>query len=74
MAKQQSKGNGKSSSSPLRVALYARVSTSGQTVANQLGELKSVAERSGWQIVQVYTDEGVSGAKGRAQRPAPWHR
>ena len=70
MAKQQSKGNGKSISSRLRVALYARVSTSGQTVANQLGELKAVAKRSGWQVVQIQQDEGFSGAKGRAQRPA----
>ena len=70
MAKQQSKGNGKASGSPLRVALYARVSTSGQTVANQLGELTAVAERSGWQIVQIQQDEGISGARGRAQRPA----
>ena len=70
MAKQQSKGNGKSSTNPLRVALYARVSTSGQTVANQLEELKAVAKRSGWQIVQIQQDEGISGTKGRAQRPA----
>ena len=55
---------------PRRVALYARVSTSGQTVANQLEELKAVAQRSGWQIVQIQQDEGISGAKGRAQRPA----
>jgi DNA invertase Pin-like site-specific DNA recombinase len=29
-----------------------------------------VAERNGWQIVQEYVDYGISGAKGREQRPA----
>lgn len=53
-----------------RVALYARVSTSGQTVANQLRELRAVARRHGWNIVATYKDEGISGAKGRDMRPA----
>lgn len=54
---------------PKRVALYVRVSTDGQTVQNQLGELRHVAERHGWQIVQTYADEGISGTKGREGRP-----
>ena len=29
-----------------------------------------MAERCEWQVVQVYEDEGISGAKGRDQRPA----
>ena len=29
-----------------------------------------VAERNGWQIVQEFVDQGISGAKGREQRPA----
>jgi len=29
-----------------------------------------VAARSGWQVVQVYKDAGISGAKGRDKRPA----
>jgi DNA invertase Pin-like site-specific DNA recombinase len=52
-----------------RVALYLRVSTNDQTIANQRQALQEVAERRGWQIVQEYKDEGVSGAKGRDQRP-----
>lgn len=52
-----------------RVALYARVSTDGQSVENQLQELREVAERHGWQIVKEYVDKGISGAKGRDQRP-----
>ena len=53
-----------------RVALYLRVSTHGQTVENQERELRAVAERAGWGIVAVFTDAGISGAKGRDKRPA----
>ena len=52
------------------VALYARVSTDGQTTENQLQELRKVAKRNGWQIAKEYVDHGISGAKGRDQRPA----
>lgn len=54
-----------------RVALYLRVSTTGngQTTENQRRELAAVAARSGWRIVQVYEDNGISGAKGRDRRP-----
>ncbi|MBR9973914.1 recombinase family protein [Magnetospirillum sulfuroxidans] len=52
-----------------RVALYARVSTDQQTVENQLRDLQEVAGRLGWNVVDVITDEGISGAKGRDQRP-----
>jgi len=54
---------------PKRVALYVRVSTDGQTVQNQLGELRLVADRHGWEIVHTYADEGISGTKGREGRP-----
>ena len=53
-----------------RVAIYARVSTSSQTVENQFQELREVAHRNGWQIVAELSDSGISGAKGRDQRPA----
>lgn len=52
-----------------RVALYLRVSTDTQTVENQRLELLSVADRLGWTIVEELADEGISGAKGRDQRP-----
>jgi DNA invertase Pin-like site-specific DNA recombinase len=53
-----------------RVALYARVSTDkAQNTENQLRELQAVAMRLGWTVVAVYTDEGISGAKGRDKRP-----
>ena len=32
-------------------------------------ELEAVAARSGWQVVGVYEDAGISGAKGRDKRP-----
>lgn len=52
-----------------RVAFYVRVSTDGQTVENQLGELRAVAMRHGWQVVQIHADQGISGTKGRDKRP-----
>ena len=52
-----------------RVALYLRVSTAEQTVENQERELRAIAERAGWQIAAVFTDAGISGAKGRDKRP-----
>jgi len=54
---------------PKRAALYVRVSTDHQSVEHQTSELRQVAERRGWTVVEIYTDAGVSGAKGRAQRP-----
>src|SRR5262245_1283699 len=50
-------------------AIYVRVSTDKQTVENQLRELRQIAERRGWQVVEEYQDAGISGAKGRDQRP-----
>lgn len=52
-----------------RAALYVRVSTDHQTVENQVRELTAIAERRGWQIVETYQDAGISGAKGREDRP-----
>jgi DNA invertase Pin-like site-specific DNA recombinase len=54
-----------------RVALYLRVSTTGngQTTLNQQRELEAVAARSGWRIVWVFEDNGISGAKGQDKRP-----
>jgi DNA invertase Pin-like site-specific DNA recombinase len=54
----------------MKTAIYTRVSTSAQTVQNQLLELRSVATKMRWQIVAELKDEGISGSKGRDQRPA----
>jgi DNA invertase Pin-like site-specific DNA recombinase len=56
-------------SSTKRAALYVRVSTDAQTLENQIRELRQVAERRGWDVVEVYRDAGISGAKGRNGRP-----
>lgn len=53
-----------------RAGIYLRVSTKDQTTGNQQHELESVAKRRGWQIVGVYEDAGISGAKGGNDRPA----
>jgi DNA invertase Pin-like site-specific DNA recombinase len=52
-----------------RAAIYLRVSTDRQTLENQRQALRAVADRRGWEIVTVYTDAGISGAKERADRP-----
>jgi DNA invertase Pin-like site-specific DNA recombinase len=52
-----------------RVALYLRVSTDAQTTENQRLELERVAAHRGWQVVATYSDNGISGAKGREKRP-----
>src|SRR3984893_2425671 len=53
-----------------RAVLYLRVSTLDQTTANQERELRDVASRMGCEIVKVYRDHGISGAKSRDKRPA----
>ena len=52
-----------------RVAIYLRVSTTGQAVENQQRELEAVAARHGWNVVATFTDAGISGTKGRDKRP-----
>jgi DNA invertase Pin-like site-specific DNA recombinase len=53
-----------------RAVLYLRVSTLDQTTANQERELREIAGRMGCEIVRVFKDHGISGAKGRDKRPA----
>jgi len=50
--------------------MYLRVSTIDQTTANQKRELREIAGRMGCEIIKVYKDHGISGAKGRDKRPA----
>ena len=52
-----------------RAAIYVRVSTDKQTVENQVVALRQIAERRGWQVIEQYSDAGISGAKGRDGRP-----
>ncbi|MBK9673869.1 MAG: recombinase family protein [Betaproteobacteria bacterium] len=54
---------------PKRVAIYARVSTDGQSTENQQRELHAAVERNGWTIAAEYIDHGISGGKGRKDRP-----
>jgi predicted site-specific integrase-resolvase len=66
MARQQSSNNPSFTQEPTRpitrVALYARVSTlNAQDPEMQLAELREYAGRRGWQIVDEFTDQGVSG-------------
>jgi DNA invertase Pin-like site-specific DNA recombinase len=73
MARQESSNNSTFSQGPdrpiIRIALYARVSTlNNQDPEMQLAELREYAGRRGWQIVEEFTDQGVSGCK--ESRPA----
>ena len=52
-----------------KAAIYVRVSTVKQTMENQVRELRQIAERRGWEVVEEYHDAGISGAKGRDGRP-----
>jgi DNA invertase Pin-like site-specific DNA recombinase len=51
----------------MKAAIYARVSTTGQSCDNQLIELRRYVEARGWTVAE-YVDAGVSGASDR--RPA----
>jgi DNA invertase Pin-like site-specific DNA recombinase len=52
-----------------RVGLYLRVSTTDQTIENQRRELTEACERRGWTVVAEFSDDGISGSKGRDARP-----
>jgi DNA invertase Pin-like site-specific DNA recombinase len=52
-----------------RAAIYVRVSTDKQTVENQVQALRQIAERRGWEMVEQYSDAGISGSKRRDGRP-----
>lgn len=54
----------------MRAAIYTRVSTGHQDIENQRQQLDRVAELRGWRVVKSFSDEGISGAKGRTGRPA----
>jgi len=59
---------GQSGQSPLRAALYCRVSTADQSCARQERDLAAFAERAGYQVVGTYK-ETASGVKlDRAER------
>lgn len=48
---------------PMKIALYARVSTSDQSCGMQLHELRTYVASRGWEVFAEYIDTGVSGAK-----------
>lgn len=56
------------STKPVRVGVYARVSTMDQTPETQLIDLRRYCAERGWSIVEEFVDHGVSGTK--EKRPA----
>jgi DNA invertase Pin-like site-specific DNA recombinase len=53
----------------MRAAIYTRVSTNDQSTDSQRREMIELATRRKWTIVKEFTDEGISGSKGREDRP-----
>lgn len=56
-------------SNPERVVLYLRLSSVGEdstSIARQEADLRALAEREGWPVARVLTDDGISGRKSRA--------
>ena len=52
----------------MKVCIYARVSTNEQNVETQLQALRQYAKARGWEVLNEYVDEGISGSE--ARRPA----
>ena len=52
-----------------RVAFYVRASPDGPAVQSQLGDLRAIATQRGWQVVQIFSDKGISGTKATESRP-----
>lgn len=48
----------------MRVAIYARVSTTEQTTDNQVPVLREYAERMGWEVKDVYQEEASAWSAG----------
>jgi DNA invertase Pin-like site-specific DNA recombinase len=53
----------------IKTAIYGRVSTADQTSENQTLMLNEIAQRNGWELVDTYIDNGISGTFGRDKRP-----
>lgn len=53
----------------IKTAIYSRVSTADQTSENQTLMLNEIAQRNGWELVDTYIDNGISGTFGRDKRP-----
>jgi len=51
-----------------RIAIYARVSTSNQSTDGQVAECRAYAERCGYTVSAIYTDQ-ISGTTGKDERP-----
>ena len=52
----------------MRAVIYTRISTARQTTDLQLEPLKELVNRSGYELVEVIEDKGVSGSKTSAER------
>ena len=53
------------SNKAVRAAIYARISTNGQSTEPQLLEVREYAARKGWTVIGEYIDAGISGSRER---------
>lgn len=62
---------GGNSSPRIRAVAYVRISTlvHGQSLQNQIVPIRSFAEARGYELIEVFQDEGISGAKAKERRP-----
>ena len=54
---------------PIPVAIFVRVSTKGQDYTRQVSDLKAVAERQGYQIIQIIQEIGSATKRNNVDRP-----
>lgn len=57
-----------SENTQMKAIIYLRVSTNQQNPENQLRELKAYADKQNFEVLEVITDQGVSGSKSNKER------
>jgi DNA invertase Pin-like site-specific DNA recombinase len=69
MIRRRKHANGHDNRSRHRKSVFQIHGVDAAALENQIRELRQVAGRRGWDVVEVYSDAGISGAKGRNGRP-----
>src|SRR5690606_41689596 len=65
------------STTPLVTAIYARLSSASEesvSIARQVAECQAEADRRGWKVAVVATDDGVSATKNRPDERPGWRQ
>lgn len=51
----------------MRVLIYARTSTKNQNISSQLYSLSRLSDEKGWEVINIFYDEGISGLDNKRQ-------